>query len=224
MARNADPPGQADRRQHQRDAVDHREHAAEQRAHRQRRGQGDAGDDPGAERRRRPARRRDGQRDEAERAGPGVLRRVPERARQVVDRQPVEYQPGHRVDVVVAQRVERAARLPQPPREVAALGAGAQRDQRRAHRGDAGARQRGPREQEDDGEEEEPGAGGVDEEPGQRIVAEGARRRGGDGRRHLEVGPVVVQRPIGGVRIARRRGEAAQLGGQGECHTTSAVK
>ena len=164
-----------------------------------------------ADRRRAPAAHRDDQRDQAQRAGRCVLRRVPQRARQIVDAQAVEHGARHRVDVHVAQRVERAARPPEPLQDVGAFGARREEHEADAHRGQRRARASTPREDEHRRHEQQPGAHRVDEQPRQRIVAEERRRRRRDGRRDEKVGPVVVQRsdrPCRGCAAAMRSAEA----------------
>src|SRR6185436_31633 len=138
-----------------------------------------------------------------------MLRYPPEAALQSVGADAVEPPVGDGVDVEVPDLAEWYAALPEPPQREGALGAG--RHDRQRHTGGhwPGIRHRGPGGNEDDPDKEHGCRDRVHLQAGAFVVEwrQRRRRRSGDRGRKEEIAPVVVDWPVGEIRIARRRTE-----------------
>ncbi len=151
--------------------------------------------------------------DEAEAAGGRVLRCVPERARQAVDREPLEDPGGQRVDVEAPKGCEWQVVASQTDEGEKAFGAGRQHGQKDCDQNRACPGNHTPAVEINGGNEQQPGAERVEQQAGLE------RMRGpytsGDHRRRHEVRPVVIERSALQIRVANRRVRLRELGGQG---------
>ncbi len=153
------------------------------------------------------------ERQQPERAGQAVLRRVEHRAVHAVDTQAVVLPGGDRVDVGVPKLRERPAARQDVLDGDQALCARREDNQEHGRRRGHGAGAGRPREQIERRDQHRRGRDGVDLEIG-FDVADGRRAEGRDCGRDQEVGPVIVQRLALHVRVPRRHDESPELGGQ----------
>src|SRR4029079_19784549 len=138
----------------------------------------------------------------------------PEAALEAVDAEAIRRPPvAERVDVEVPHLAERHATLPEAPQSIDPLRARRENRHHYSGRDRPGTGGDGPCEEKDRADEEQRGAHRAHLEDRLDVI-HAVRQRSGRGGGQQEIRPVIVNRPVRQVGVARWRGELRQLRGQ----------